>query len=192
MNQDTWYTGTTAVNRCDGANPCTPPTCDDWNGLPSDQRTRCGDAMYIAHRGGLSNTSVSAKTISINGGWQTQRWQDVVHADQLAASCPYHPQPLAVGPGRQRVHRHAQDRRPVNDPLNPGNIVNPPDPDELTVPVAGENGCPSGARVPTGTLASPAKLAITGLNGALRRRSVRASISADSRPFGDNRTSRSR
>ena len=162
VNQDNWYSGTTAVNRC-GTNPCTPPSCSDWNGLPSDSRIRmCGDSAYLAHSGGLTDTLVSARTISINGGWQTARYQDVMRADQLAAGCAYHPQPLAWAEPANVCIGMPKIADPLNDPANPVNIIDPPDPNEMTVPIAGENGCPVDARVPTGTFTNPAKLVISG------------------------------
>jgi hypothetical protein len=51
---------------------------------------------------------------------------------------------------------------PLNDPAQPQNIIDPPDSSTLTVPVAGQDGCPAGADVPTGTLASPNQLSISG------------------------------
>jgi len=162
VNQDTWYAGTEAVNRC-GTNPCTPPSCSDWNGLPSDQRIRmCGDSIYVAHTGGATNSVVSARTISVNGGWQAARYYDVMYADQLAAECVYHPQPLAWAQPANVCIGMPKIADPLNDPANPDNIIDPPDPNELSVPVAGENGCPAGARVPTGTFTNPARLTIAG------------------------------
>jgi Flp pilus assembly protein TadG len=161
VNQDNWYGGTEAVNRC-GTNPCTPPSCSDWNGLPSDQRIRmCGDSAYIAHSGGATDTVVSANTISINGGWQAARYQDVMRADQLAAGCQYHPEPLAYAQLANVCIGMPKIVDPLNDPANPANIIDPPDPNELSVPVADANGCPAGADVPTGSLTNPAKLSIS-------------------------------
>src|SRR5207253_1415184 len=48
---------------------------------------------------------------------------------------------------------------PLNDPSNPGAQVNAPS--AGGPPVAGQNGCPAGSAVPSGTAASPSLMTIT-------------------------------
>lgn len=54
---------------------------------------------------------------------------------------------------------------PIPDPLNPptGNAIEPPDAFTTLIPAPGARGCPTGpnVKVPTGTVASPAKLVLT-------------------------------
>ncbi|HYN70220.1 MAG TPA: Ig-like domain-containing protein [Candidatus Eisenbacteria bacterium] len=166
VNQDNWSTGSAAIGPC-GTSPCTGAKCSGANTTLPVIRM-CGDSVWLNQTGGTGHTHLSARTISINAGWQTQNG-NILTADQLAAFCPYHPEPVAyqaMGISPTPVANVCigvpKIADPLNDAANPGNIIDPPDPGTLTVPVAGENGCPAYADVPTGTLASPNKLSIAG------------------------------
>jgi hypothetical protein len=171
VNKAAWYSGTTAVNRCAGSNPCTAPSCvaegDPWvrPGGNSGNEDMCGRSMEL-HNSNGGNILWYAQSIGVSGGWQA-KLPHRIHADQLADGCVHHPTPYDWTASAPVV----ADANvciglpplvdPLNDPADPGNIVNPPDVNQLAVPVAGQNGCPAGARVPTGTLASPQRLTIT-------------------------------
>lgn len=146
----------------------TPGTCstNKWN--------VCGDGFDVFGSGG----SISARTIKVNGGWETHD-NNIATADtvgtidsvtKLACTattvscvpCPEHPNPPSqVQTANVCIHL-PQIPDPLNDPLTPGNVIPAPSPASLSVPVAGTNGCPaSGTTIPTGTFASPVKLTIS-------------------------------
>jgi putative Flp pilus-assembly TadE/G-like protein len=118
----------------------TPGSCGklkDWH--------VCGDGFDIFGDGG----SISAQTISVHGGWETHD-NNPTYADGLATGCVDHPQPPAQGPPANVCIHMPQIADPLNDPLTPKNVITPPT--LGTAPVAGANGCPSGAIIPTGSL----------------------------------------
>lgn len=189
VNQDDWYTGATAVDRCGGNDPCSVASCGSWNGYdrgwPYDNRVlMCGTSMYVDNTGGPFGSLLSAKTISINGGWQVWNHHDKVHADELAATCPAHPNYTAWPPAYESsnvcigVPKIAD---PFNDPNNPLAFIPPPDPfsaplntclgatypcgpvESYTCKVPdGETGT---LMLPTGTFTSPQRLDISGTSG---------------------------
>src|SRR5215212_5835807 len=53
---------------------------------------------------------------------------------------------------------------PLNDPSNPKNIVTPPSVGSQFTPVAGVNGCPSGAKVPNPSTGVLADIGAAGIN----------------------------
>jgi hypothetical protein len=175
VNHDAWYGGVQAIVRC-GSSPCTPPTCYDWSPLPTDHRVQmCGHALYVDHSNGSTPTILSARTISLTGGWDGRIDTDVVHADQLAAPCPAHPRFLGYPPALQETNvciGVPQIVDPLNDPANPGAIVPVPDfqalsscPDGLCGPVASASCVAEPGtelRLPTGTFTSPNKLILAG------------------------------
>ena len=143
------------VNSTNGGT--TPAHCDDAKEV--DQWDVCGDAFDVFGDGG----QISARTISVVGGWETHD-DNPTKADRLATvmtgtppapvPCPLHPDPplqvtlypLLV-PSNVCIHM-PQIPDPLNDPTKPGNVIPPPSVLEQTTPVAGVNGCPSGATVP--------------------------------------------
>ncbi len=175
VNNDSWYEGTLAVNRC-GSSPCTPPTCLDWSPSPAEDRIlMCGTSFYVDHTVTSTVSTLSARTISLSGGWQARNNTDVVHADQLAGTCPAHPKYLGYPVALQETNvciGVPQIVDPLNDPGNPANVVPVPDfqvlstcPGGLCGPVASatcaaEPG--STLRLPTGTIQQPVKLNIAG------------------------------
>jgi Flp pilus assembly protein TadG len=121
----------------------------------------CGDGFDIFGAGG----SITARTISVTGGWETHD-SNPTKADHLATTsdgtpCALHPDPPSQTnpwlPSNVCIHM-PQITDPLNDPAKPQNII--PVPPAVGAPVAGVNGCPSGAIVPTGTLATPVTLTI--------------------------------
>jgi Flp pilus assembly protein TadG len=130
----------------------TPNTCklSQWN--------VCGDAFDTFGTGGY----ISAKTIAVNGGWETHD-QNIATADGLAqvngAACPEHPNPPSQAQTANVCIHMPQIADPLNDPAHPGNIVQPPTPGSR--PIAGQNGCPNTATSGSGTAASPLLLTIS-------------------------------
>jgi hypothetical protein len=178
-NQNSWYTGSTAISRC-GANPCSPPTCDDWNPSPGEDRIlMCGQALYVDHSGGSTPSILSANTISSVGGWQARSENDIVHADEKTPTCPASPRnlnyPLAIQETNVCIGL-PQLVDPLNDPSNPSGIMPTPDYEALSS-CGGPPYCPPVAsatcaaepgttlKLPVGTLNSPAKLNISGTQG---------------------------
>ena len=114
----------------------------------------CGDGFDIFGDGG----SISARTISVVGGWETHD-KNIAWADSLTelngAPCPLHTQPIGYSTPVANV---CLGMPPIADPLNdsatPRNII--PVPPMVGAPVAGLNGCPAFAAIPTGSAASPA------------------------------------
>jgi hypothetical protein len=130
----------------------TPNTCqlNQWN--------VCGDAFDTFGTGGY----ISAKTISVNGGWETHD-QNIATADGLAqvngAACPEHPNaPSQTQTTNVCIHM-PQIADPLNDSTKPGNIVTPPSPGSR--PIAGQNGCPNTATSGSGTSTTPTLLTIS-------------------------------
>ena len=123
VNHDAWYSGVPAVNRCEGASTCSPATCYDWTPSSGDHRVRmCGHALYVDHSAGSTTSTLSARTISLAGGWQARNDTDIVHADQLAATCPAHPKFLGYPAALQETNvciGVPQIADPLNDPASP-------------------------------------------------------------------------
>lgn len=121
-----------------------------------NQWTVCGDGFDIFGAGGL----ITARTISVNGGWETHD-NNPTQADFLVPGCETYDPPSQTAPyipSRVCIHM-PQIADPLNDPLTPKNIIAaPPDAGK---PVAGVNGCPAGALIPSGTAGSPSTLTIT-------------------------------
>jgi len=114
----------------------------------------CGDGFDIFGTGG----TISARTISVTGGWETHDF-NIAWADALAevngAPCPLHTQPLGYSSPVANVCLGMPTiADPLNDSLTPKNII--PVPPVVGAPVAGVNGCPAGASIPTGTAVAPA------------------------------------
>ena len=114
----------------------------------------CGDGFDIFGDGGY----ISARTISVVGGWETHD-KNIAWADALAkvdgAPCPLHTQPIGYSTPLANVCLGMPSiADPLNDSDTPENII--PVPPMVGAPVAGLNGCPAGAAIPTGTQASPA------------------------------------
>ena len=181
-NHATWYTGGgsngTAMNRC-GADPCSAPTCGDWNGLPSNRNIlMCGHSIYVAHSGGSTPTILSARSIAAAGGWEGRSSNDIIHADQLAPICPAHPKYLGYPtPFLQETNvciGVPQIVDPLNDPGDPGTIMPLPDYEALSTCPGGPHPCGPVAsptcvaepgttlRTPTGTYTTPVKLNLSG------------------------------
>jgi Flp pilus assembly protein TadG len=129
----------------------TPGTCmlKQWN--------VCGDGFDVFGTGG----SISAKTISVVGGWETHDL-NIATADSLATvngnACPEHPNPPSQTQTANVCIHMPTLIDPLNDSSKPGNIVQPPSPGSR--PVAGQNGCPSTAVSGTGTSGSPSLLTL--------------------------------
>jgi Flp pilus assembly protein TadG len=129
----------------------TPGTCV---ADPKSTYKVCGDAFDVFGTGG----SISAKTIAVNGGWETHD-QNIATADGLATGCSEHPNPAAQTQSANVCIHMPQITDPLNDPSQPGNVVNPPTPGSR--PIAGQNGCPSTALSSSGTASSPSLLTIS-------------------------------
>ncbi len=158
-NHVDWYTGIAAVIRCGGSNPCSPATCSDWDPLPTQYGIQmCGYSIYVDHSGGSMPTILSARTISTAGGWQARSGNDIIHADQLAADCVYHPKNLGYPtPWLQETNvciGAPQIVDPLNDPGNPSAIMPTPDFEALST-------CPGGV-FPCGPVESPSCTALPG------------------------------
>src|SRR4029077_9188576 len=93
----------------------TPGTC------ATNQYKVCGDGFDIFGAGG----SISAKTISTVGGWETHD-QNIATADGLAPGCSEHPNPPAQSQTANVCVHMPAIADPLNDPAHPGAIVNPP------------------------------------------------------------------
>ncbi|HVA85452.1 MAG TPA: Ig-like domain repeat protein [Candidatus Saccharimonadales bacterium] len=138
------------VNSTNGGT--TPGVCtlNKWN--------VCGDGFDIFGTGG----SISAKTISVVGGWETHD-QNIATADGLAqtngANCPEHPNPPSQAQTANVCIHMPVLADPLNDPTRPGNIVHPPTAGSR--PIAGQNGCPTTATSGSGTASSPVLLTIS-------------------------------
>ena len=179
VNQDNWYYGnsTPATKVCPTSPAGNPKHCFDplstiylqgaLTDLPVIQMG--GDSVWL-DQSNAGHTHLSARTISITGGWQAQN-HDYMTADELAPVCPYHQEPAAYAllgvtpvPVANVCQGTPKLADPLNDPAHPENFVPAPDPSTSSVPVKGQSGCPDtpDVVVPTGTLASPAKLQIGG------------------------------
>jgi len=138
------------VNSTNGGTTPNVCTLKQWN--------VCGDAFDVFGTGG----SISARSISVVGGWETHD-QNIATADTLAqksgANCREHPNPPSQAQTANVCIHMPVLADPLNDPANAGNIVDPPSAGSR--PVAGENGCPSTATSGSGTSASPALLTIS-------------------------------
>jgi Flp pilus assembly protein TadG len=139
------------VNSTNGGT--TPGVCSlsKWN--------VCGDGFDIFGAGG----SISAKAISVVGGWETHDGNIAVAdgRDTLpnGTLCPEYPKPPSQ-PVESNVCIHMPVMAdPMNDPTKPGNVVQPPTPGSR--PIAGVNGCPSYATSGTGTAATPVLLTLS-------------------------------
>jgi hypothetical protein len=154
------------VNSTDGGT--LPTDCDnlDKNGKFTGDELKdfkvCGDALDAHGTGG----SISARTISVAGGWETHD-KNSVKADQLAllsdgSPCTAHPDPpkqvAPYLPSNVCIHMQ-QLSDPLYDDKAPKNKIEPPP--NVGPPVAGEDGCPTTALIPTGTSGSPVKLTIS-------------------------------
>ena len=133
-NHATWYSGAAALGgsppRC-STSPCSPANCVDWVGSPTDRIRMCGHSIYIDNDSGCCSI-LSARTISMAGGWESNAHDDVLHADQLALDCPAHPKnlgyiSLGVNPETNVCIGAAQRVDPLNDPNNPADIMPKPD-----------------------------------------------------------------
>ena len=127
----------------------TPGTCTlkSWN--------VCGDAFDVFGTGG----SISAKTIAVNGGWETHDL-NIATADGLATGCTSeHPNPPSQSQTANVCIHMPQIADPLNDATKPGNVVNAPSPGSR--PIAGQNGCPSTATSGSGTSSTPTLLTIS-------------------------------
>ena len=168
LNGTNLYTGTTAVNQCGGNAVCTAANCAPT--LTWDLVMVCGDVVDLKQSGGSVATTVSAQTISLAGGWEAHGG-NIMKADHLPTGCAYHPEPPAYAVHYPGVVANvclgtAQIADPLNDSTKPLNVIPAPDPTTLAVPVAGQNGCPVGSTVPTGTFSTPNKLSIAGVTAA--------------------------
>jgi hypothetical protein len=173
VNQNHWTSGSPATLRC-GTNPCRADACNPspWSrpGGNSSDENMCGESLSLSNANGGTDL-LSASTIAVRGGWYSKR-QNLVKADSLAPGCQYHPTPsdwvADWGVSNSNVCIGMPVLvDPLNDPGDPGNQLTPPNPNDLQVPVAGQNGCvparvDAPVRVPTGTLGSPQRLAIQG------------------------------
>ena len=161
--------GDVYINGPAGVSPMNTTTCHSSNPNPTLAAfVVCGDAFDLKHSGGATATAMSAKSISVVGGWETHGGS-VAQADQLAPTCPYHFEPpgyaaltpVPVGNVCVGVQPLAD---PLNDLVNPGNIINPPDPATMSIPQPNVNGCVAKAgttlKIPPGTFATPNKLVI--------------------------------
>jgi len=120
----------------------------------------CGDGFDVFGTGG----TISAQSISVVGGWETHD-KDIAVADGLASGCTEHPNPpFQAVTSNVCIHMPVLPD-PLNDPAKPGSVVAPPA--AGAKPVAGTNGCPAGATVPTGTAASPTLMTISSGNRTL-------------------------
>jgi hypothetical protein len=117
----------------------------------------CGDGFDVFGDGG----TISAQTISVHGGWETHD-QNIAVADGLATGCVDHPNPPSQSQTANVCVHMPVLTDPLNDTSHPGSVVHPPT--AGAAPVAGSNGCPSGATVPTGTAGTSALLTITNGN----------------------------
>ncbi len=181
-----WYSGTEAVNRCGGTDPCTAPTCSDWNPPAGEHRIMmCGQSLYVDHSGGSTPTILSARTIATAGGWQARSENDIIHADQEATPGCYSPKNMHYSTPFLQDTNVCIGMSPIVDPLDdpskPFNQMPPPDINALSTcpggpfpcgPVASAsckaeiyNGLPTTLKLPTGTFTSPAKLTIAGTQG---------------------------
>ena len=114
----------------------------------------CGDGFDIFGAGGY----ISAKTISTVGGWETHD-QNIATADSLAPGCTEHPQPPSQTQTANVCIHMPTLTDPLNNPSKPGSVVHPPT--AASPPVAGMNGCPANAAIPSGTAASPSLMTIS-------------------------------
>jgi Flp pilus assembly protein TadG len=118
----------------------------------------CGDGFDVFGAGGY----ISAKTISTVGGWETHDL-NIATADSLAqlngADCPQHPNPPSQTQTANVCIHMPVMVDPLNDGSRPGNIVYPPAAGAR--PVAGVNGCPSGATSGPGTASNPSLLTMS-------------------------------
>jgi Flp pilus assembly protein TadG len=114
----------------------------------------CGDAFDVFGTGG----TISAKTIAVVGGWETHD-QNIAVADGLAPGCAEDPQPPSQLQWSNVCIHMPVLADPLNDPARPGSAIAPPT--AGAKPVAGVNGCPAGAAVPSGTAASPSLMTIS-------------------------------
>jgi Flp pilus assembly protein TadG len=129
----------------------TPGTCQtqQWN--------VCGDAFDVFGAGG----TISAKTISVTGGWETHN-NDIAVADAPPTGCAEYPKPPSQSQQSNVCIHVPAIADPLNDPSKPGSAVQAPS--VGSAPAAGTNGCPAGSAVPTGTAASPTLMTITSGN----------------------------
>jgi Flp pilus assembly protein TadG len=95
--------------------------------------------------------SLSAKTISVHGGWETHN-ANVAKADGPASNCPSAPVPPS-SPTSTNVC--------IGAPLLLDPLANMPEPIYEASPQVGRNGCPVGAVVPTGTSSATSLLSVT-------------------------------
>jgi hypothetical protein len=135
------------VNSSNGGTTKGSCTLKQWN--------VCGDAFDVFGTGG----SISAKSISVVGGWETHDL-NIATADALAkdadgTDCDEHPQPPSQAQTANVCIHMPVMTDPLNDSTKPGNVVTPPVAGAR--PVAGTNGCPSYATSSSGT-ASAAQL----------------------------------
>jgi len=115
----------------------------------------CGDAFDVFGTGG----AISAKSISVVGGWETHDL-NIATADGLAPGCTSeHPNPPSQTQTANVCIHMPTLVDPLNDSSKPGNVVAPPAAGSL--PVAGQNGCPSTAVSGVGTQGSPSLLTIS-------------------------------
>ena len=136
---------------------------DSSNGGTTDpcnlnQWNVCGDAFDIFGPGG----SISAKTISTVGGWETHN-NNIATADQLdtvnGAPCPEYPNPPAQTQTANVCIHMPVLVDPLDNPASPAAIVQAPTAGAR--PVAGQNGCPSTAVSGVGTVSSPSLLMLS-------------------------------
>jgi hypothetical protein len=155
--------------------PCTPG--------PGNFRV-CGTALHLYHTGGTPGdlTHLSARTISIAGGWSsaagTQAKADGLAADLDGTDCDWHPDPLGYPSAGYPTANVCVGMPPLLDPynLNDDNQIDPPDAFQMDVPEEGVDGCPDDGydpndggdpdypdvQVPTGSSGSPNKLNLSG------------------------------
>jgi Flp pilus assembly protein TadG len=147
VDGEIYVDSTNGIDTKKGSSVC---ALKDWN--------VCGDAFDVFGEGG----SISAKRISVVGGWETHD-QNIATADELAqldgADCPEHPNPPKQRPTSNVCIHMPTLVDPLNDSTKPGNVVQPPSPGSR--PIAGQNGCPNTAISPSGTASSPSLLTIS-------------------------------
>jgi Flp pilus assembly protein TadG len=113
----------------------------------------CGDGFDIFGDGG----TISAKTISVVGGWETHD-QNIALADAQTAGCDSWDPPSQVQTSNVCIHMPTISD-PLNDSSRPASVITPPVAGAR--PTAGLNGCPTTAAIPSGTVGAPSLMTVT-------------------------------
>jgi hypothetical protein len=112
-----------------------------------------GDGFDIFGAGG----TITAQRISVHGGWETHDL-NIARADGLVPGCVDHTDPLAYSGANVCIFM-PQIADPFNDPVYPGNVIDPPS--LSAVPSPGSGGCPSYALPVPGSLGNPVTMHIS-------------------------------